>query len=135
MTTALELLADELRLTPLEHRMTKAILDGSPVSRNGAPALIPIRELCAIVEMEAEEIDAFGDDSELRLRDRTAGCLAALLRNPRSLIPADGRANLTLFVLARVELGTTTVFAQCQFDARFLALLRAVASERHLDPY
>ena len=147
MTTALDVLADELRLTPLEHHMAKAILGGSPVSRAGAPALIPMDDLCAIVESESgaesgAESDAdtdargwHGDDSEAYLRDRVADCLANLLRSPRSLVPANGRSNLTLFVLARVELGSTTFFAQCQFDSRFLALLRSVAAEQHLDPY
>jgi hypothetical protein len=135
MTTALDVLADELRLTPLEHDMAKAILGGSPVSRSGAPALIPIRDLCAIVEPDSDEPEEPGDDAEAQLRERVADCLAHLLRSPRSLVPANGRSNLTLFVLARVELGSTTFFAQCQFDSRFLALLRSVAAERDLDPY
>lgn len=139
MTTALEVLTQELRLSSLEHRFVKAILDGSPVSREGAPALIPMSDLCTIVESEdglnhVEDADAdAGADTDQR--GRVAACLAGLLRSPRSLIPANGRANLTLFVLARVELGSTTFFAQCQFDSRFLALLRSVAAERHLDPY
>jgi hypothetical protein len=141
MTTALDVLAGELRLTQLEHRMAKAILGGSPVSRAGAPALIPMDDLCAVIEAESGSESGGGDpewhedDPDVHLRDRVADCLANLLRSPRSLVPANGRANLTLFVLARVELGTTTFFAQCQFDSRFLALLRSVAAEQHLDPY
>ena len=137
MTTALEILAQELRLSSLEHRFVKAILDGSPVSREGAPALIPMSDLCTILESEEgpDRVEGEGEDPEVERRGRVAACLAGLLRSPRSLIPANGRANLTLFVLARVELGSTTFFTQCQFDSRFLALLRSVAGERHLDPY
>ena len=129
MTTALEVLALELRLTALELRFVKALLDASPVSRAGQSALIPIQELCNVLDPES------GADADAALRDDVSACLAGLLRSPRTLTPANGRSNLTLFVLARVELGNTTFFAQCQFDSRFLALLRSVADERRLDLY
>ncbi|RKP51805.1 hypothetical protein [Pararobbsia silviterrae] len=137
MTNALEVLGDALRLTPLEHRFARAILEGSPVAREGAPALIPIQDLCTVLEADAGQMDApaGGGTGDAALRERAAECLAGLLRSPRTLVSANEKTTLILFVLARVELGSTTVFAQCQFDGRFLALLRNVAAERGLDLY
>jgi hypothetical protein len=135
MTTALNILCGELNLSALEHRFVLALLDGSPIARQGAAFLIPIGNLCKIVEAQRDSQNIPGVDRDRVLRDQVAEYLARLLRSPKSLIPANGRANLTLFVLSRVELGITTFYAECQFDSRFLALLRSVAASHHVDPY
>lgn len=132
MTTALALLAEELKLTDTEFKMAKAMLSESPVAATGQETLVPLEILAQQIEIDPSERTEPGFEVTLL---NGVGAFLMMLTHQKTVQSADLTVASRLSVLQSFALIDESKFVRFRMSEGFLSIFASIAKSQQLEQF